>query len=200
MVGDPGQLDPFSTIDEERWVGLPQNPVLNSVDALLAHHPTIPRRALRVSRRLDWRGTPAVREAFYPELHFGPAAEEGSRELRLGPGGSTLAGSVWNQASRAGWAYLELPDRPTLQVDDEAIDALVELVHDPQKEHYRFWCPFHAMTYDRSGDPLWGRPDVCALRLNPVTFGPDGHVFVDTDTVIDRERYEPGQAVLPPAI
>src|SRR4029079_4378481 len=48
MVGDPGQLDPFSTIDEERWVGLPQNPVLNSVDALLAHHPAIPRRALRV--------------------------------------------------------------------------------------------------------------------------------------------------------
>ena len=32
MVGDPGQLDPFSTIDEDPWVGLPQNPVLNSVD------------------------------------------------------------------------------------------------------------------------------------------------------------------------
>jgi hypothetical protein len=130
MVGDPGQLDPFSTIDKERWVGLPQNPVLNSVDALLAHHPAIPRRALRVSRRLDWRGTPAVREAFYPELHFGPAAEEGSRELCLGPGGARLGRSVWNQASRAGWAYLELPERPTLQVDDEAIEALVELVHD----------------------------------------------------------------------
>lgn len=67
-----------------------------------------------------------------------------------------------------------------------------------QKEHYRFWCPFHAMTYDRTGDPLWGRPDVCALRLNPVTFSPEGTVLVDTDTVIDRERYEPGQAVLPP--
>jgi hypothetical protein len=130
MVGDPGQLDPFSTIDEEPWVGLPQNPVLNSVDALLAHHPDIPRRALRVSRRLDWRGTPAVREAFSPELHLGPAAEEGSRELRLGGGGSTLGGSVWNQASRAGWAYLELPERPTLQVDDAAIEALVELAQD----------------------------------------------------------------------
>ena len=37
-----------------------------------------------------------------------------------------------------------------------------------QKEHFRFWCPFHAMTYDRAGDPLWGRPDVCALRLNAI--------------------------------
>ena len=39
LVGDPGQLDPFSTIDDAPWVGLPQNPVLNAVDALLAHHP-----------------------------------------------------------------------------------------------------------------------------------------------------------------
>jgi catechol 2,3-dioxygenase-like lactoylglutathione lyase family enzyme len=68
-----------------------------------------------------------------------------------------------------------------------------------QKEHYRFWCPFHAMTYDRAGDPLWGRPDVCALRLNAIRFSPEGHVLVDTDEVIDRERYEPSQAVQSPA-
>ena len=74
-----------------------------------------------MSRRLDWRGTPAVREAFYPELHFGPAAEEGSRELRLGRGGSTLGGSVWNQACTAGWAYLELPCAPVLQADPETV-------------------------------------------------------------------------------
>ena len=27
LVGDPGQLDPFSTIEDAPWVGLPQNPV-----------------------------------------------------------------------------------------------------------------------------------------------------------------------------
>jgi hypothetical protein len=130
MVGDPGQLDPFSTIDEDPWVGLPQNPVLNSVDALLAHHRAVPTRALRISRRLDWRGAPAVREAFYPELRFGPAAEEGSRELRLGSGGSRLGKAVWARAGREGWAYLELPEKPTLQVDEEAVDAIAELVKD----------------------------------------------------------------------
>ena len=36
MVGDPGQLDPFSTIDEDRWVGLPQNPVRPMADYLWA--------------------------------------------------------------------------------------------------------------------------------------------------------------------
>jgi lactoylglutathione lyase len=67
-----------------------------------------------------------------------------------------------------------------------------------QKQHFRFWCPFHAMTYDRAGDPLWGRPDVCALRLNAISFSPEGHVLVDTDQVIERDRYEPGQAAMPP--
>lgn len=67
-----------------------------------------------------------------------------------------------------------------------------------QKEHWRFWCPFHAMTYDRAGDPLWGRPDVCALRLNAVSFNDEGHVLVDTDQVIDRDCYQPEQAVQAP--
>lgn len=130
LIGDPGQLDPFSTLDEDPWIGLPQNPILNAVDALLAHHPNIPQRALSVSRRLDWRGTPPVREAFYPDLRFGPAAEEGSRELRLGSGGSALGKSVWSSASRTGWAYLELPERQSLQVDDEVIEAVADLVEE----------------------------------------------------------------------
>ncbi|HLY66974.1 MAG TPA: VOC family protein [Chloroflexota bacterium] len=67
-----------------------------------------------------------------------------------------------------------------------------------QKQHYRFWCPFHGMTYDRAGDPLWGRPDVCALRLNTITFSPEGHVLVNTDEVVQRERYEAAQAVPAP--
>ncbi len=67
-----------------------------------------------------------------------------------------------------------------------------------QRQHWRFWCPFHGQTYDRRGDPLWGHPDVCALRLNPISFSPDGRVLVNTDEVIDRTCYRPDQAVQPP--
>jgi hypothetical protein len=130
LVGDPGQLDPFSTIDDELWEGLPQNPVLNAVDALLAYHPRTPRRTLRVSRRLDWRGAPPVRTAFYPGIPFGPAAEAGTRSLRwsVTPRGHSTAAVVWRQATEAGWAFLELPERYTLQVDHEVVDAISELV------------------------------------------------------------------------
>jgi Rieske Fe-S protein len=68
-----------------------------------------------------------------------------------------------------------------------------------QKAHWRFWCPFHGATYDRRGEPIAKRPDVCSLRLNRVSFSPDGHVLVDTDTVIERAAYSPDQAVQPPA-
>jgi Rieske Fe-S protein len=67
-----------------------------------------------------------------------------------------------------------------------------------QQAHWRFWCPFHGAIYERSGAPIGDRPDVCPLRLNPIRFGADGRVLVDTDQVVERDQSEPGQAVLPP--
>src|SRR6266568_132997 len=93
--------------------------------------PGVPQRILQVSRRLDWRAAPPVREAFYPGMTFGPAAESGSRELRLSTASRPLAKSVsdvWWQATGTGWAYLELPERHTLQVDEEAIAMVADLV------------------------------------------------------------------------
>src|SRR5262245_60327437 len=53
FLGDPGQLDPFSTVDDARWRGLAVNPVLNAVDALLAYRgEDVVVRALPVTRRL----------------------------------------------------------------------------------------------------------------------------------------------------
>ena len=79
MVGDPGQLDPFSTIEEDAWVGLPQNPILNSVDALLAHHPDIPQRALR--SRAAWIGAalqPCARRSI-PSCTLGQPPRQAAR-------------------------------------------------------------------------------------------------------------------------
>jgi catechol 2,3-dioxygenase-like lactoylglutathione lyase family enzyme len=69
-----------------------------------------------------------------------------------------------------------------------------------QKEHWRFWCAMHTATYDRRGNPTCSSnrfPDLKALRLHPVSFGPDGHVLVNTDEIVERDRYDPSQAVPP---
>jgi len=69
-----------------------------------------------------------------------------------------------------------------------------------RQEHWHFYCPYHSATYDRCGAPTlltqWGGRfrDLPPLRLNAISFGPDGHVLVDTDQVIDRDHYDPSQA------
>jgi AAA domain len=131
FLGDPGQLDPFSTVDDSRWRGLAVNPVLNAVDALLAYRgEEVPVRSLPVTRRLPISAAGIIREVFYPDLDFGPGSEEGDRELSLrvrslrgGP-----AAEIWGAACTEGWAYLELPHRLVIQPDREIAAALGELV------------------------------------------------------------------------
>lgn len=66
-----------------------------------------------------------------------------------------------------------------------------------QRAHWRFWCPYHSATYDLRGNAIGGVPNINALRLNEITFSEDGHVLVNTDKVMERSCFEPGQAVLP---
>ena len=67
-----------------------------------------------------------------------------------------------------------------------------------QKEHWRFYCPFHGATYNRRGEFTGHMDDVRPLRLNPVTIAEDGSVVVDTSVVIVRKGHELDQVV--PAI
>jgi catechol 2,3-dioxygenase-like lactoylglutathione lyase family enzyme len=68
-----------------------------------------------------------------------------------------------------------------------------------QREHWRFWCPYHSATYDLRGNATGGVPNLNALRLNPIRFSDAGHVLVDTDRVQERACFDPSQAVPPPA-
>jgi hypothetical protein len=130
FLGDPGQLEPFSTVDDARWRGLAANPVLNAVDALLAYRgDDVPIRALPVTRRLPVSAAGVIREVFYPDLNFGPGSEIGDRELLLRArslrGGRAV--DVWRTAAAVGWAYLELPHRFVVQPDREIVLALADL-------------------------------------------------------------------------
>ncbi len=79
FVGDPGQLDPFSTVETERWLGLNWDPMSSAVAVLLTNNSHIPVHTLPVSWRLPASAATVVSEAFYPFTGFAAATGEGDR-------------------------------------------------------------------------------------------------------------------------
>ncbi len=127
FVGDPGQLDPFSTIDTDRWTGLSWDPMLSAVAVLLRNNPEVPVLPLPVSWRLPESAAGVVAEAFYPFTGFVPGMEEravsfATRVLRAGPADEAL-----DLAAASGWALYELPARHAIRTDAEAVAACAGL-------------------------------------------------------------------------
>jgi hypothetical protein len=133
LVGDSGQISPFSTIDDPcRWRGLPEDPLQTAVGVLRRNHPVTSVYGLPISRRLDTRAVRLAR-LFYPDLFFSPAVLPGIRELRLrratirDPQTRKLDTAI-DLAAREGWAHVELPRSVVLQADPETIGVLAALV------------------------------------------------------------------------
>ncbi|HEX6969184.1 MAG TPA: AAA domain-containing protein [Micromonosporaceae bacterium] len=128
FVGDPGQLDPFSTVETSRWTGLTWDPMQSAVAVLLRHNPDLPVHRLPVSWRLPASAAPVVAEAFYPFTGFqaGTTAEQRRLEFTVAGLGGPLDDAV-ELAARTGWALYELPARYTVRTDVEAAQACAEL-------------------------------------------------------------------------
>lgn len=135
-VGDPGQLDPFTTVDDARWAGQPLGPLATAAGVLLRSHPQIPAR-LPVSFRLPPSAAGVLAEAFYDQP-FAAGTLPGEREMELRPvdvGG--LADRALDLAAETGWAFVELDRRFTARVDQEIVATIVDIVvrlfdRDPQ--------------------------------------------------------------------
>ena len=138
FVGDPGQLDPFSTVELDRWTGLSWDPMQSAVAVLLRHNPDVPVHRLPVSWRLPASAAPVVASAFYPFTGFRSGTGPGDRSLALGsrsatggtgrtPGGVGRLDDVLDAAAATGWGYDELPPRFTLRTDAEAAAACADL-------------------------------------------------------------------------
>jgi hypothetical protein len=129
FVGDPGQLDPFSTAETERWLGLNWDPMSSAVAVLLTNNPGIKVHTLPVSWRLPATAAPVVSAAFYPFSGFTAATGLSDRAMRWNtqPFGMTAFDRALQTAADAGWALYELPHRHTLRTDAEAIDVCAEL-------------------------------------------------------------------------
>jgi hypothetical protein len=129
LVGDPGQLDPFSTITTERWTGLTWDPMQSAVSVLLRHNPDIPVHALPVSWRLPATAAPVVSEAFYPFTGFAAATGEQERRIEFAtrPFGMNVLDQTLETAARSGWALHELPARHSMRTDAEVAAACAAL-------------------------------------------------------------------------
>ena len=129
FVGDPGQLDPFSTVETGRWLGLNWDPMSSAVAVLLVNNPDIPVHTLPVSWRLPATAAPVVSAAFYPFSGFAAATGRGDRamEWNTQPFGQSAFDRALQTAAADGWALYELPHRQTMRTDSEAIGACAEL-------------------------------------------------------------------------
>jgi hypothetical protein len=129
FVGDPGQLDPFSTVQTERWTGLTWDPMQSAVATLLRHNPGIPVRRLPVSWRLPALAVPVVAEAFYPFGGFraGTTADQRRVAFATRAFGVNPLDEVLETAAEAGWALYELSARHTVRTDGEAVTACAAL-------------------------------------------------------------------------
>jgi hypothetical protein len=129
FVGDPGQLDPFSTVETERWLGLNWDPMSSAVAVLLTNNSHIPTRTLPVSWRLPASAATVVSEAFYPFTGFTSATEADDRRMRWNTRTfhTTDFDRALETAAETGWALYELGHRHTLPTDAEAVRACAEL-------------------------------------------------------------------------
>ncbi|CAL9292578.1 AAA family ATPase [Streptomyces sp. SudanB52_2052] len=126
FVGDPGQLDPFATVDTDRWHGLTWDPLRNAVDVTLAHNEDLERHQLPVSWRLPEMAAPLVEKAFYPFYPFTSGTKAADRVLTYSSAAhrTTPQDTVLARAAESGWGLLELPARHTLDDDPEVAEAL----------------------------------------------------------------------------
>ncbi|MEV7374667.1 AAA family ATPase [Streptomyces sp. NPDC090301] len=127
FVGDPGQLDPFSSIQTDRFAQLDHDPMNSAVAVLLAHNPDLPVHQLPVSWRLPPSAVPLVSGAFY-STPFHAGSSENDRTLTLTvPGMRTPVDRVIEHAARTGWALFELPARITHHLDSEAHHTILDI-------------------------------------------------------------------------
>lgn len=129
MVGDPGQLKPFTTADDTRFRGRPLSPVETAAATILTTQPATARLALPISWRLPGHAAQLVSEAFY-QIPFVAGTAPEQRRLRRGvmPLHRSRAADAVSRATRDGWAYFELDDLPMPQTDPDVVEGIVKVV------------------------------------------------------------------------
>ncbi len=133
-VGDPGQLDPFTIVDDSVWKGLPYSPSRTALGTLRAFHTDLRPLRLPTSWRLPPSAAGIVSSAFYPFAGFDAGTSSDERQLVLGgpkrrrPGQSVDVEAVLDRAAGTGWCHVELDEKFTARTDLELAATISEIV------------------------------------------------------------------------
>lgn len=128
LVGDPGQLSPFTAADDTVLRGMPLSPLDDAAGTVLTTRPDAPQIALPVSWRLPPSAATVISDAFY-ETPFEAGVPDGVRSLRLPLAAVTTAEeAALRTAAAGGWALLSLPDLLMPQSDPGAVASLAAVV------------------------------------------------------------------------
>jgi len=197
FVGDPGQLDPFTVVGTERWIGLPHDPTQNGVTVMLDHNPGIPVHRLPVSWRLPPSAAPTISQAFYPFTGF-TTGTDGIRALEFttAPFGNTDLDETLATAFSTGWALHELPRRHVPRTDTETIQTAANLAGRLLDRGAVATCERH-----RNGRPLEARDiaigvahrdqaDLVRAALTRTGNPSAHHVAVDTANRLQGREFE----------
>jgi len=197
FVGDPGQLDPFSTLETVRWTGLTWDPMQSAMAVLLHHNPGIPVRQLPVSWRLPHTAAPVVSDAFYPFSGFESGTGPGERRLELTTRalGDGPADEAIETAARSGWALYEMPPRQTVRTDAATVTACAalaaRLVQRGAVAHSDRAPDGARVTADRIAIGTAHRDQARAIRAALVPFGPGlAEVAVDTANRLQGREFD----------
>lgn len=127
LVGDPGQLSPFTIADEHVVRSLATWPLDTAAGTVLRNHPDTPVVPLPVSWRLPPSAASVVSEAFYTRP-FRAGSAPGDRALRLTTDERDPYGAVLRAAADTGWGLLELPEAYLPRTDPECVAAIGTIV------------------------------------------------------------------------
>jgi len=184
LVGDPGQIDPFSTLaDEDYWRGLAEDPVQTAVAVLMRNHPSTPQHRLPITRRLAPSAALAA-AAFYPGHAFEPAVLAGVRQFDLPSAGRRPKSidRVLDVAAVSGWGYLELPSGISVSADPELVSAAVGVVDRVLDRRPTLSCERYKsglLQPDRTAIAVSHRDQVSRVRA---ALDAIGHIDVVVDT------------------
>lgn len=198
FVGDPGQLDPFATIDGDRWAGSAWDPTDSAVAVVRAHNPDLPVHRLPYSWRLPATAAPLICAAFYPFTPFESGSTLTQRSMKLpGTGGSPADAldQTLDLAAESGWALYELPAKHTVRTDAEALEACARVAARLVRREATVFDPAYAegrtVTADRIAIGAAHRDQVAGIRAALDRLGDDlSSVTVDTANRLQGREYD----------